>query len=300
MNLGALDAGEVASRARVGELAFTIGDFDVCVRSSLPSVPRGVLALYDQYPLVESVALADFHIELNPPGFLRRYLRPQVQFSYDGYVPFKPLPQEQAYPMFEWGLNWCVANSAHDCLVIHAAVVERDGRAFIFPALPGSGKSTFCAALVSRGWRLLSDEMTLLDLRSGLVRPFPRPISLKNESITVIREFAEGVRMGDIVRDTSKGTVAHMRAPGASVQRAREPAPPAAVVFPQFRAGSATALSRVSRGEAFMEMASNSFNYHVLGLEGFEFLGDIVAGCEARRLVFSKLDEAIAALETLL
>jgi predicted ATPase len=30
----------------------------------------------------------------------------------------------------------------------------------ILPAPPGSGKSTLCAALVTRGWRLLSDELT--------------------------------------------------------------------------------------------------------------------------------------------
>ena len=70
----------------------------------------------------------------------------------------------QGFAMFEWGLNWVVANHAHQFAIVHAAAVEKDGRGFIFPGAPGSGKSTLCAALVSRGWRLLSDEMAMISL----------------------------------------------------------------------------------------------------------------------------------------
>lgn len=80
--------------------------------------------------------------------------------------------------MFEWGLNWVVAQNAHQFLVIHAAVVERHGRALIFPGAPGSGKSTLCAALLSRGWRLLSDEMALISRQNGEVTPFFRVLSV--------------------------------------------------------------------------------------------------------------------------
>ena len=82
--------------------------------------------------------------------WLRRHLRPQAILRCDGRVPFKPLPMAQAMPMLEWGLNWVISSHAHDCLVLHAAVVERDGQALVLAADPGSGKSTLCAALVHR------------------------------------------------------------------------------------------------------------------------------------------------------
>jgi hypothetical protein len=42
-------------------------------------------------------------------------------------------------------------------------VLERGGRALLLPAPSGSGKSTLCAGLAFNGWRLLSDELALLD-----------------------------------------------------------------------------------------------------------------------------------------
>jgi hypothetical protein len=60
-------------------------------------------------------------------------------------VPARPSmhseKHDQTYPMFEWGLNWCIASHAHSFLVIHATVVERGGRAMVLPAPPGSGKA---------------------------------------------------------------------------------------------------------------------------------------------------------------
>ena len=60
----------------------------------------------------------------------------------------------------------------------------------LLPAPPGAGKSTLCAGLVHRGWRLLSDELALVDMETGLVRGMARPVNLKNKSIEVIRDFA--------------------------------------------------------------------------------------------------------------
>ena len=124
--------------------------------------------------------------------------------------------------MFEWVLNWCVSSHAHRYLCIHAAVIEKDGHAAILPAPPGSGKSTLCAALVSKGWRLLSDELTLVRLDSGELVPLPRPISLKNASIDIIRRYAPGSVFSPVVDDTVKGSIAHLKAPAASIARAGE------------------------------------------------------------------------------
>jgi HprK-related kinase A len=124
------------------------GPFSLRVQSRLPSVAEGLVELYGQFEVRDShFAFADFHIEINAPGLLRRWFRPQVNFSFDGDLPFKPLPLDQAYPMLEWGLNWCVSMHAHQYLIIHAGVVEKNGLAAILPAPPGSGKSTLAAVI---------------------------------------------------------------------------------------------------------------------------------------------------------
>ncbi len=258
---------------------------------------RGISRLYGDFPLSAADQFIDFQVDVAAPSLFRRWVRPQVNFAFDGKYPFKPLPIKQAFAMFEWGLNWVIANHAHQFAIVHSAVLERNGRGFIFPGMPGSGKSTLCAALVCRGWRLLSDEMALLSLRDGFLWPIPRPISLKNASIDIIRSLNADAMIGDVVADTAKGNVAHMRPPKASVDHANVPVRPSSVVFPTYRAGAKTEYTEVSKGRTLLRLAENSFNYPVLGTAGFNCLADAVEQCSCHNLVYSSLDEAIVLLE---
>lgn len=283
-----------------GGLRLAIGPFNVALVSRIPNVVSGVAQLYDQFELVDGDAFIDFRTALSTPTIFRRFFRPQVNFFYDGQFPFKPLPKDQAFAMFEWGLNWCVANTAHQFLIIHAAVVEKGGVACVLPGTPGSGKSTLCAGLVSRGWRLLSDEMAMISIESGDVVPIPRPISLKNESIEIIEKYSPQVTIGNVAYDTAKGTVAHMRPPNTSVERQGEKGAVRLIVFPKFKAGAVLRLAPLDKGDAFLKVAENSFNYNVLGQTGFETLARLVDESDCYDFEYADLDDARATLESLL
>ena len=268
------------------------------IRSTLPEIARGIALLYAEHPVEADEAFADFQVRIARPRGLRRWVRPQVQFQFDGTPPFHPLPGDQAFPILEWGLNWCVSAHCHQYLIVHAAAVERAGQALLLPAPPGSGKSTLCAALVHRGWRLLSDELALLDPATHAIVPLARPVSLKNASIELIRRFAPEAVLGETVHDTLKGSVAHMKPPQDAVRRSLEPAAPRWIVMPRYEARAAAArLTPLARGQAFMQLADSAFNYHLHGRAGFELLADVVEGCECFELAYANLEEALAALE---
>lgn len=255
--------------------------------------------MYADYPLAEDTDFADFHIRLALPNGPRRWFKPQVLFLFDGTPTFKPLPADQAFPMLEWGMNWCVSSHAHSYLIIHAAVLERHGHAVILPAPPGSGKSTLCAALSRHGWRLLSDELALIRLTDGCIVPLPRPVSLKNASIDIMQSFAPNAIFSRKVSDTMKGTVAHMRAPTDSILRASECAIPGWVIFPRYEAGAAISLTAVSKSRAFMRVADNAFNYSLLGTRGFASLASLIDASQCHDFVYSKLDEALDVFDNL-
>lgn len=276
------------------------GPFTLKLQSNIPSVAEGLAELYGQFEVRSThEAFADFHVAVNPPAGVRRWVRPQVSFSFDGVRPFKPLPRDQAFPMLEWGLNWCVSTQAHHYLIIHAAVVEKNGYAAILPAPPGSGKSTLTAGLVLSGWRLLSDELTLINRRTGLIQPLPRPVSLKNASIDVIRQFDPDVFINRPSHDTIKGTVAHMRPPRDSVLRQHETARPRWVIFPKWQRAAALTLAPRSRAQTFMFLAQNAFNYSHLGADGFRVGTALIDQAHCYDFVYSDLHEAVAAFDRL-
>ncbi|MDB5753742.1 MAG: HprK-related kinase [Massilia sp.] len=291
--VSSLSRAELGERLAAGALRLQTGEFVTCVKSAIPSVADGIGLLYADYPVRDDAGFADFHITLRQPGGLRRWFHPQVRFDCDGVVPFKPLPLAQAFPMFEWVMNWAVSSRANRYLIIHSAVVEKDGLAAILPAPAGSGKSTLCAALVAKGWRLLSDELALVAPGSGALVPLPRPISLKNASIDIIRRYAPGAVISAEVADTVKGTVAHLKAPADSIARAHLPARAAWIIFPKYQAGAAPTLAPVAPARAFMDLAGNSFNYSLLGGEGFEAMAGLIDSTRAYQFTYSMLDDAV-------
>jgi HprK-related kinase A len=280
-------------------LRLSTGPFNCSLRSDIAGMADALAALYGEHPVLEQPCFVDFHVRVRAGRGLRRWIRPQAWFSVDEVTPFTPLPQAQALPMIEWGLNWCITAYSHHVLVLHAAAVAKQGRALILPAPPGSGKSTLCAALVNRGWRLLSDELTLIRLDTGEISGLARPVNLKNASIDIIRRFAPEAYLSPAVHDTSKGTVALMAPPADSVRQAQEPAMPSWVVLPRYQAGASTRLSPMASGAAFMQLADNAMNYHILGATGFKAMGELVDRCRHFSFEYSQLDEAIALFDRL-
>ena len=196
-------------------------------------------------------------------------------------------------------MNWCIASRMHRFFMIHAAVVEKNEQAVIMPAWSGSGKSTLCAALVHRGWRLLSDEFCLLDLSNGRVYPTPRPIPLKNEAIAAFQTFAPNAVMGPTFYQTRKGDIAHLRPPTNAAQKIDQSATPAHVVLPRYRSDGNSALEPVSQANAMLLMAANSFNFNLLGAPAFDALSRMMKTVTCHRIFYSDLERAVESMESL-
>jgi len=299
VNLGDLGFENLRQQLRHRGVFVRTGPFVCHLRSPLCDVAEAIDFAYADFPLVDRGGFADFHVRLARPPGLRRWVRPQVQFYLDGRASLKPFPVRLAVPMLEWGLNWCVASQAHQYMMIHAAALERDGHAVLLVGRPGAGKSTLCAALVFNGWRLFSDEIALVRPDDLRLVPLPRPISLKNESIEVIRRFAPGARIPWQWEDTTKGTVAHLAPPTDSVLRADQTAPAAWVVFLDYQPDADTRSRRLPRGTALMRLARNAFNYCLLGSQGFETMARLIESSACYEFRYSDLNKAIARFDTL-
>lgn len=297
--VGELSPQEFSHRLRGEGLGLRIGPFDIAVRARARAFADGVLQrLYRDYPALTAQREFSFHVCLEErcswlPG------RRRVRFLVDGRAPHPDLPADQALPVLEWGINLVIALRYHSFLMLHAAVVERNGLALVLPAAPGSGKTTLCAALVHRGWRLLSDEFGLLRPGTTDFIPLPRLMPLKNDAIEVMMRFAPEGEWGPSIHGTRKGTIRHLRPPATSIDQAGQNARARWLVFPRWNRDARFRLERIAATEAFMQIATNAFNYEMQGHAGFSTVRSLVTTTDGYFLDYAQLDDAVAALNGL-
>ncbi len=276
-----------------------IGVATMRIRSNVADLATALRAVYRNHAFDTSASFCDLHIDIARPAGTRGWLRPQALFRSDGIAPFEPFPAANALPLLEWGANWLIGQRFHHLLLLHAGALAKNGRALLMPATPGSGKSTLTAALSLRGWRLLSDEFGAWDPASSLFRAVLKPVALKNESIAVIRRFAPEAPIGPEFPNTRKGTVAHLAPDAAAIAQRHHGVRAGAFILPRWQAGSPLHLEPVAPHALFGTLAFNAFNYKLLGQTSFDAVVELVRQCPAWQMVYSDLDEAVAAIDAL-
>lgn len=254
-------------------------------------------ALYRDYPLNEVVP--DFTVRLAATSLLRRFVRPQVAIAGDFTLPdAAPLPLEQGLLAAEMAMNLQMALGWRRHLLLHASAVSRGGRAVIMTGVSGAGKSTLSALLGERGWRFLGDEFVLLDPETGMITPFPRPVSLKNSAIAAMQaEVDDEDRFGPVMHDTPKGTIRHLRPRTEAVELMARETQPGLLLFPRF--GEPRAVRHVDEAESFVRLTQASTNYVALGERGFDALTRFVRSIPARAIDYADGEQGVEMVERL-
>ncbi|WP_282606861.1 HprK-related kinase A [Pelagibius sp. Alg239-R121] len=297
---------------RRGTLKFKVGPFVARIGTTYPLLQQDFLDIYEGYPLAAPEDFVHFNLKVGPVSLLRRWFRPKV-IADGGFVasPFVPLPGDLAILALEMGLNWQVGTKSDQFLIFHSGVVAKDfepsatgevrpSRAVLMAGQSGAGKSTLTAGLAYNGWRLFSDEFALMDTSDLQLYPYPRPISLKNQSIEVMVE-----RLGEEVfsrpyLDTPKGTIRYLKAPGDSLRNGDRPARLDLVVFPEYSPGAPAQVAEFEGAEAFAMLRGASVNCDRLGQAAFDAISDLTGRCKFFHLQYDTLDMAMRMVEDLM
>ncbi|MEA3035594.1 MAG: hypothetical protein QOH04_1359 [Sphingomonadales bacterium] len=275
---------------RIGPVSFRIG-------SAWAGPLDQLECLYAGYPAAE--APCDFTVRLEPARPWRRFLRPSVAIAGDYWLPdTAPLPLSLGLLAAEMGMNLQMALGQRRYLLLHAAAVEREGRALLITGPSGAGKSTLAALLGERGWRFMGDEFALVGLDDGLLHAFPRAVSLKNEALALFPDVAPE-RLGPLLEGTPKGTIRHLRPNDEAVARMDQPASPALILFPRFDRELEPAVRPVGAAEVFVRLTQASTNYVALAEPGFAALTRLVTNVPGRAIDYATGEQAVALVERL-
>ncbi len=277
-------------QVRIGPAGFRIG-------SDWRAPIAALEQLYGGYPRPEN-DIPDLTVRLFAARPWRRVVRPAVMIGGDFMIPdAAPLPLTQGLLAAEMGMNLQLALGWRRHLLLHAAGVERDGKALLLTGESGSGKSTLAALLAAHGWRLMGDEFALVDLTDGSVHAFPRLTSIKNDAIRVVEAVVPPARRGPVLPGTPKGTIRHFVPDAAAVAAMDSPARPALLLFPTF--GPAAAVRDMPLSETFVRLTQASTNYMPLAEAGFGALTRLVQSVPARAIDYPDTAAALAQVDSL-
>jgi hypothetical protein len=180
--------------------------------------------------------------------------------------------------------------------VCHAGCVAVGGDAILLPADPEAGKTTLTCGLVRAGFEYVTDEGVAFVPGTARIEPYPKPISLDRGSWFLFPELEPHPTLAAGEGERSQWQVApdDVR-PGA----ASGPCEAKFLVFPQYVDGAATALLPLSRSEALVELAKNTFEFNQRSRQAIEQLERVVRACDCHRLTVGTLDDAVACIEEL-
>jgi hypothetical protein len=180
-----------------------------------------------------------------------------------------------------WAIHDLVPRTVQEFVVLHAGAASRDGQAVLVPARMERGKSSLILALLLNGFDYLSDELGALDPVTARALPFPKHITLEQDSLRFFPGLAN--RLADRNGLSAQLSQRYVRPEdvGANTGAA---VPVRWLVFPTLDWNGAPRLSLIPRAEAVEQMAANCFNLYRHRDRGVLLLGRLAREAEAFRL----------------
>jgi hypothetical protein len=193
-----------------------------------------------------------------------------------------------------WHINHQACRAATNEVMVHASAVLTCSGVVAMAGRSNAGKSTLVTALTRSGYPYVTDESVPVDLVTGRVRAYPKPVGIDAGS--------QGL-FPDVERSAS--SIARQRwwvspldlAIGAESAVNGSVHPLRAVVFIEYQAGRATSFEVVPPAQATFALTANQFNLAQHGQRALDSLAAIGSSVPCYRLIYGDLAEGVASFE---
>ncbi len=221
---------------------------------------------------------------------------------YDDLVTRFCTREDELAPLLHGFVLSSTYSRAKCLLAIHAGAASNGETCLVFPALPGSGKSTLTAALIASGYSYCTDELVLLQRQTHRIQAIAMAPAIKTGSWEVLRTYYPDIEHLPVYTRPDKQKVRYLQPekhqlPHDMTQQYRVQA----LVFPVYQAGTQPALTPVSPADALCRMTDAGTD--IKGGLDLSLVTDIInwiGGIDSYEIRYSKLDDAITHIRTLL
>jgi hypothetical protein len=192
-----------------------------------------------------------------------------------------------------WHVNYEVITTSSDHLLVHAAGATIGGQAVALPGEMNAGKTTLVAGLVLDGFQFLTDELVALNVSTGLIDPYPRPLNIGHGSWEALAPLRPADRDH---QDPIPRLVWHVEPTSIRPDAVAQTAALRWVIAPRFEPGAPTRLEPLSRPDAIQLLHRHSFNGQRVGSAGIRALVTAVSAARCARLINSDLASAVTSV----
>ncbi|MBK9441818.1 MAG: hypothetical protein IPN53_11105 [Comamonadaceae bacterium] len=168
--------------------------------------------------------------------------------------------------------------------MLHAALLSKNGRGVLLPAVAGSGKTTLAAWLLGQGFDFCSDELAAVD-STGISDGLTRPLNIKPGSMKVVSSF-DWLHEAQQLARLSCGVmlVPWGHAPLQSL-------PLQLIVSPKFVPGASLHVEPLSPGRCVMMLMETLLNARNLPKHGLTLTTRLAATLPSYRITYSRLED---------
>ena len=175
-----------------------------------------------------------------------------ILISRPGQQTIRTSDEGQFLYELEGAANIALQLLRRDLYFLHAAVAEVEGKAYLFVAESGGGKSTTLWGMLHHKWSYMSDELAPIDLSSMHVHSYPRALCLK-------RRPPQAYPLPEETIETSR--TFHVPARDLPQVSQLESCPLEAIYFVRYCPNASTpAIDAISVGESAARLYANTLN----------------------------------------
>ena len=269
----------VESDSSEGSLAEVYIEFDgqqVTVGTDVPELREHLARTYASMVVRRrGNTISRFDLMRAPAGFA---ISGPIELFYEGEV-------SSLYDLLKHELLAQFIRERQDLLWLHAAAVERNGKAILVAGPSGQGKSTISTRLCEMGWNFMSDDIAPVRMSSNDVLPFPQaPFRRIGAGIIPNRVALEALEKESVIISPE------------SIRR--QAAPIAAIVFPVYRPGTRENLVSMPSGNAAFELLRSYTNFVDHKASGVARASELARQIPAYELIYSRGQDAAALLNS--
>jgi hypothetical protein len=185
--------------------------------------------------------------------------------------------------------------SCRDGLMLHAALVSKQGRGLMIGGVSGAGKSSLAAWFIQQGWTYHGDEQMYADATDRHWEGFVRPLCFKDDWASI---FPAMVTQRESVAKVGGQTLVPANMFGQEF-RPEVSVRPGVMLFPTFRKGSDFSLKRLPAGRTTIRLVQSILNGGNLIHRGVAQAAEIARACPGYDMIYGHFDQLAPLLQLL-